>query len=362
MKITLNTEMFKDLVTRAMKCCSDNRLLPITSLLSIEVENTVLTLITTDASNYLYLRKADVNCDDFSVVVVAEKFSKLISKTTSETVTLELIQTETGAELRVTGNGTYSLELPLDEEGQLITYPNPVKDTTSGVEISLNTFRVANEVAKSSLAIPGPNTDGSCYLGYYMHDKVVTTNLEKLCCIDIPVFDSPMLISPEMMELLTVMTSDSANVIIGHERLTFVTDDCIVYGPVLDGVDTYRITELSELLNEGFSSMCKISKNDIVALLDRLTLFVDVYDENVIRLTFTRDGIVITSKKSSGSELIQYTHSENFKEFSCFVNIRFLLSQLKSYSSDIVELWYGEDNAIKIVENKITQMLALAEE
>ena len=91
-------------------------MIPITGLMSIELKDHKLTLTTTDAINYLFIVEDKVDGEDFCVVVQAETFAKLISRMTSETVSLELV----GEELRVTGNGEYKIDLPLDEEGELI--------------------------------------------------------------------------------------------------------------------------------------------------------------------------------------------------------------------------------------------------
>ena len=47
--ITLNTDMFKDAVGKAIKGAGLNKLIPLTSMIAIKVENNQLTLITTDA-------------------------------------------------------------------------------------------------------------------------------------------------------------------------------------------------------------------------------------------------------------------------------------------------------------------------
>ena len=108
--------------------------------------------------------------------------------------------------------------------------------------------------------------------------------------------------------------------------------------------------------------MCKVVKNNILGVLDRLSLFVDDYDRNEITLTFTDKGIICSNKKESGSELIEYLDSKNFKDFVCTIDIDMLTSQIKSQQSDSVEIWYGKSNAIKLVDGKVTQIVALSEE
>ena len=112
MKLTIKTVKLKEMVAKAVKGVGNNKLIPLTSLMAIELKDATLTLITTDATNYLYISEDKVVGEDFYVVVDANVFSKLISKMTCEDVTLE-IKSDIIA-LQVKGNGTYKIELPLD--------------------------------------------------------------------------------------------------------------------------------------------------------------------------------------------------------------------------------------------------------
>ena len=124
MKLTLKTEKLKEMVSRAVKGAGNNKLIPITSLMAIELENGTLSIITTDATNYLYVKEEHVVGQDFWVTVPVDVFSKLVARMTCENITLDL-NTELGV-LSIKGNGNYKIELPLDEDGNLIKYPDPL--------------------------------------------------------------------------------------------------------------------------------------------------------------------------------------------------------------------------------------------
>ena len=121
MKLTIGTTKLQDMVARASKGVGNNKLIPITGLICIEVKDNKLTLITTDATNYLYIMDDKFVNDDFYAVVDANMFAKLISKMTCENIVL----TVSDGVVAVKGNGNYKIELPLDENGQPIKYPDP---------------------------------------------------------------------------------------------------------------------------------------------------------------------------------------------------------------------------------------------
>lgn len=364
MKITLKTSVLQQMVGRSVKGASCNKMIPITELMAIQLKNNVLTLITSDATNYLYIRQDKVQGDDFYVVVRVETFAKLISKMTSEDISIELLEDK----LQVVGNGKYFIELPLDEEGQLIKYPDPAHITAenkiitkdSPVEIHLSTIRTVLTTNKAALAT---TMESPCYTGYYVGDEIVSTDTYKICATKVKLFETPVLISPEMMNLLDIMTEEKIKVSFASDNeLIFDTPDCVVYGTVLEGIEDYAITAINALVNEEFHSMCKIPKSAFLGVLDRLSLFVSVYDKNEIYLTFTRDGLLVSSKQSSGTEIIKYSDSKNFKDYTCAIDIGMLTTQVKAQTGDMVELWYGEENAIKMIDGNIIQIVALSED
>ena len=354
--LSIKTVVLQDMVGRVSKGASQDKLLPLTGLMAIQAKDNVLTLMTTDASNTLYIR-GEIKSDDFHCVVPVEQFSKLISRITSENVTFELANNI----LTVTGNGHYDIELPLDENGESIVYPNPLDsldDEYETAEVNLSTVKTILNTNKAALAV---TLESPVYTGYYVGDRVVSTDTYKICGYDAKLFDEPILISPEMMNLLDVMAQDKIEVRIFKDTLEFITNDCIVFGHKMEGIDEFAIDAIEELLDEEFESSCKVNKSDMLALLDRISLFVGAYDDKAIIVTFTEDGIDISSKQSNGVELIPYTESKSFKAYTCTISIDILTQQIKANSADVIEIQYGNDRSIKIVDGNITQVIALLE-
>lgn len=359
MQIKLNTLKLKEMVSKAVKGASLNKMIPLTELMSIKAVDNTLILVTTDATNYLYIKDENLECEDFEVVVKVDVFSKLISKMTCETVTLDIDSDK----LTVIGNGKYSIELPLDENGALIKYPDPLAEFDTSpelpcTEINLSTIKLILSTNRAALAT---TLEVPCYTGYYIGDKIVTTDTYKICATKIPIFENPVLLNPEMMNLLDVMTAEKVKCTWQDNKIVFTTPDCVVYGTVLAGIEDFAIDAISQLVDESFDSCCKVSKNELLNVLDRLSLFVDDYDRNEITLTFTENGIMCMNKQESGTELIKYLDSQNFKDYTCTVDIVMLMSQVKAQQADSVEIWYGKPNAVKMVDGNVVQIVALSE-
>lgn len=358
MKITVRTAVLQTLVAKSMKGASCNKMIPITGFMAIELKDHTLRMITTDSTNYLYVSEK-VEGEDFYAVVQAEVFSKLISKLTCERVTLEI----NDKILTVSGNGKYSIELPLDEDGELIKYPDPIATLPDSfgevVNTHLSTIKLILSTAKASLA----TTDEiPCYTGYYVSDKIVATDTYKMCGIDISILPTPALISADMMNLLDVFTDEHIDISYNDSKIMFTSQTCTVIGDKMESIEDYQIDAIEGLLDESFSSSCKISKTALLQLLDRLALFVSAYDKNGIYLTFTNEGIQVESKKSTSVETIPYMESTGYKPFRCCIDIEGFRSLIKANNSDAIVIHYGEDNAIKITDGNVTQVIALLED
>lgn len=362
MKLTINAEKLKEMVSRSIRGVGNNKLIPLTSLMAIEVKDNKLTLITTDATNYLYIIEDKVVADDFYAVVDANIFSKLVSKMTCENISLEI---KSGIwVLEVTGNGNYKIELPLDENGEPIKYPDPYSDKLSNATevgiVNRTTMQVILETIKPALAV---TLENPCYTGYYVGDSVVATDTYKIASMGVKLFDSEAkLISAELFDLLAVMTEEKITVRMCNDDVLFVTSNCIVCGKFMEGIEDYAIDAIMGLVETEFTSFCAVPKNALIQLLERLSLFVGPYDKNEIYLTFTKEGLQVSSKAANGIEIIAYTASSDFKDFTCSVDIQMLLQEVKSIQNDVIELYYGEDNAIKITDGNITIVVALLED
>jgi len=88
-------------------------------------------------------------------------------------------------------------------------------------------------------------------------------------------------------------------------------------------------------------------------------LFCSKYDNNGIDVKFREDSLVISSLKSSAVEEIEYTEFKNAEMFDMCIDVTLLLSHIKAYASDIVELHFGNPKCIKLVDGSVTQIIAL---
>ena len=95
-----------------------------------------------------------------------------------------------------------------------------------------------------------------------------------------------------------------------------------------------------------------------MSTLERISIFVGDFEDNVIKLHFTDKSIEIQSMSSSGIESVNYMEHKSATDFTAKINVAMLITQLKAYGSDSVEIYYGNDKLLKLKDGKLTQVIA----
>lgn len=360
MKLTLNASQLQNLVTKAIKGSSNNKLLPMTSLMSIDYDGKgKLALTTTDITNYLTvaINDASNSSEELHLVVMAENFAKLVSKMTSENINLEY---EDNTFTVSGGRSNYKIELPLDVDGSLIKLVSPEVSGKVGKTVKLTSIKNILTTAKSSLAT---TLNEPCYTAYYIGESVLSTDTYKICCIKEKLLDKPVLISSDTMDLLDLAEADLKCTMSG-DSIKFETDDGLysLSTKTYDGIESYSVDAISQLVESEFKSYCVLNKNDMLQALDRLALFVGSYDRNVINISFDAEQLVMTNKAQAGTEIVDYASEDKGVEFNCSIDIELLMSQIKAAPNDEIKLYYGLDNCIKIADDSTIQIISLFSE
>ena len=319
-------------------------------------------IVTTDGNNYVYV-SADVESDeDIEVVVYAEQFAKLIGKLTSEYVSFEIVD----GNLVVKANGTYTIELPLDENGEMIKYPDPISSVVHDVmpcEVSIADVKYAVDVAKSSLAT---TLERPALTNYYVGDSIFAADGCTVTEYRTKLFNVAIMVSPKFMNILSSFTTDNANVEIFDDCIIAKSDGMSVYCKVTEDTEDYELDAVRQFVETKFNNQCKVDKPQLISAIDRIALFVDKYDNDAIRLVFDNEGIVVSNVKSGSSEKIEYKekkvkNKKKFESSEVYINASMLMEQLKAYPGEVVTIEHGTDFAISLVSEQTTQIVSLME-
>lgn len=358
MKLELITSEFKRMVTCAAKGAGSDKLSPLTTYLGIDVKDNTLYLRTTDGSNFLVCKKPKVTCENFAVVVDCDSFVNLIKKTTSEHIILNVEDDV----IKIKGNGNYQIACVTDEHGEAFVFPAAENNfdllAFQPVKVKSKVFETVFEVNTASVS---KVLDTPVLTGFYFGTNgVMTTDSLKLCVFDVNVFKRDVLLSLDFVRLATLFTEEDVKVYFIDNDVVMETGNIVIYGSQMQDIETYPVEALQGLIQQEYSSKCVVKKALLLAALDRLNIFVTEYEKNGVTLHFTKDGLELYSKKAK--ELLPYDESENYKDFSCLLELPKLKEQIATIREDVVGFAYGNPNIILMEEPKVIHILSTMEE
>lgn len=359
--IKIKTEVLKNMLNKAIKVCSFNKMLPLTELMEVSIQNNVLNIRTTDnISNIFLQQKLEDDNQDMRVVVDATLFTSLINKITTEFVELNL----TDSSLTIIANGVYNLDLRVDESNEIIKFPEIEINTEEAKEFDLK--KLIKNLSICKAAIPD-HMDIMKLSNYYLKDRIIATNAFKITSVPNieQLQNEEILITKQLGKILIDLELSEAKYKIKNDMLTIIGDGLILISKINQDLDRYPLQGIDTMLKEKFDYSIKINRAKILNLLNRLNLFVAEYENNSINLLFKKDKLNITNVKETCNEDINYTNSldDQFKEFKCIINIVHLKEQLEALISDEVEIYFGaSDKAIKIVDGDIIEIISLMQD
>ena len=367
-KLVIETSTLQELVGKAVKGCSFVDVIPITGWMQLRTVNKedskYLEITTTDNVNFLTLRSGAIESSDFHIVVNAKLFSSLVGKLTTQTTSL-LVD---GNKLVVKANGVYNIELCFDMDGSAITFPcmNPenMEEQSQLNNLNIKSILTLNKSCKAEMK------EVPALYNYYMDsERILTTDFYRVCTNPVKAFNNPTCLTPELVELIPTVADDNGvkiscndtDVMIYSSKGTLFGKKC-----VQDDVDQYPVQDLVSIISEKLNYSCKINRTLLINALDRICLFTQLFESNMVNVKFTKENLTLGSSTNAGNEVISYLSPINNEEdinFNCNLDGAFLKNQLTSCTREDITLNFGSDNGIQIVcDNVILTLGSLDEE
>jgi DNA polymerase III sliding clamp (beta) subunit (PCNA family) len=355
----VETKELQKMLGKVMKGVINNKIIPITSLIGIKYLDGELSITAFDEYNYIQVFIDNVSGEDLEVTIPAYLFNNLIQKMTCKEIDI----TMDDSVLHIKGNGKYKIELPIDETGDLISYPEipEVEPKESGV-IKKTTIDSMLNVNKACLA---KNEAQKCFRGYHVSKGNVITGDTRIAAVNPKkIFKDSYLFCPEALELLSVIEDKEIEYERNEDIILFKSDNVYIYTVEQEDEEKFPYKEIKEFFNnlEELQS-CTLNKSEILGVLDRVSLFVNEMDESAIELVFDVKGVSIKSKQNTGAEVIQYKEKKKKnKPFSCIVNLNQLRTIISIQTEDDFDLYYGDSSCLKVVSKDIKFLISLVEE
>lgn len=359
-KVSLKTVVLKDLVSRAFKCCSLIDVLPMTMLMNLTVKNNTLYVKTTDNVNHFTAFANVQNVPDFEMTVDAKLFSSLVSKLNTEFTSLTL----EGNKVTVESNGTYNIALVAEENGDSIKFPE-IEITPIGASFHI-TGQEVKSILGMSKACKADNKDVPSSYNYYANaESVLTTDGEKACLNPVKITDIPIAITPNVMDLLSaVMDESGVDIYQNTDTVVFESTVARLIGKKAcqADVDEFPADALVEIVNTNADTVIKLNRTALLASIDRISLFSQPYDQDVLTLKFDNKKVTLLAMSTGSEEAVNYIDDKITSEidFKCEVKAPAFKEMLSACDQESLPIGFLQDNGIAMSCGSIKLLLSEA--
>lgn len=356
----IKTKILQKMLSKVMLGVSNNKLIPITSLIELKLSGDKLSITATDRVNFIKVTESDIKSKDFTVVVVADILNNLIQKITTDEISFKLL----GDCLEIkAGKGVYKFELPLGEDGSLIKYPAipEFKRSESGVikKEDVNSLLAVNKACLSQTLVHPWLT------GYHLSPQFASSGDTMIAAVNTAVkwFKSNFLMDSNCVKLLGAIDDKEIKYVRNGDEISFITDTVEIYSVELEDEDKFPYEDISAYFDDiNSNSQCQLVKSELLSALSRVLLFVKDYEDNEIILNFSKTQLSIKSKKSTGSEVLKYKDCANVQPFECNVNAKMLEKIVSVQPDDFVNLYFGDEACLKFASSRTKHLVALQTE
>ena len=274
-------------------------------------------------------------------------------KTTKDTVDLKV----TDNYLQVKGNGTYKVEIVSDE-----IYPAPDFEGDKVYKVSFDTLSKA--IAGGKNAKSNVPTDGVLYSYLIRHNSIITADAIKVYGGYVKgkgLDDLEILIPPTLANLLLVLDVEQVQLVVNEDITTLqaIGDNVVITGALAEGANEYPNVE--PLLHGEYPNVAELDVKQVLQSLDRLNLFIGLYDKGIIDLVFTGESLTLATVGKS-VETVPYIHPIDDVEFTVSVNSAYLKDLFSAVETSNVEVHFGQDETIKLESDYNIMLLAAADE
>lgn len=360
-ELIIKTKEFQDILNKAIKGMGNNKMVPITEMIGINAENDTISLLTTDGLNRLEVigKLSAPTIETVSVSVQGNNFAKLIQKMTTENIKLDVVENK----ITVVGNGKYVFPLPVDEDDNIICMKSIKDEDKSSMDtttVKSQLLKDVYEINKSAVAI---TMEQPQYVGYYFDsERSITTNSLKISSIEHGLVKNPMLLYSSFVSLFPLIDEDTVDIVHNDSSIYVIGKNILIKGLKMTELSLYPSTEIKTFLQTDLPHKVTISKQSLLNLLDRISLFVTPYDKNGIKLEFSKDGLNVWTVDGKNVELVPYVESNVTEPYKVMIDVTNLKMMLESNPDSNVVIYFGHPDIIKMCFGNVIQILALQQD
>ena len=365
MNIKLKTTDLKAVLAKVARGMGNNKFVPMTGLLGMNIADGRLRILSTDGTNTMQADMAVESDGAASFSVPGATFTRLIEKTSSDSVELEM----EGTSLTVRGNGKYTFAIPADEDGNAVTFDNISTDGIEGVEVKTETLRQSYEGTRQSLS-DRDNVEAHNGI-FFDKDGAIGTNGLKISQYRKPCVENPLFLPNRLVSFATLFDTDTVRIHYSDDgKVLIIGKGLVISGRQITDYDddtTFPVERIKGLVGREMPNKVTLKKATLSDIMDRMSIF-STMDKTILVLDFEEDGLVMSSSDGQRQERADYVGKPSFGKYSLRVDTQLLKPLLDSTQSAEVDVCYGQsDNDggasfLKLETDTTRHVIALVEE
>ena len=365
----INTEKLKIVCSTILATVDSNEVSRITETLELLVKNKILYLSVTNREYYAQV-KFNVDEDiDFHATVNANLFLKLIANTTSETVELNVSNTD----LEVKGNGKYKLPLIFEDDHLLVLPQITINNITQQFSISsdiLNSILKFNskELNKGIVAKPVQRL-------YYIDEQGCITFTSGACVNNFSL-EKPIkiLLNSKIVKLFKLFKSGDIEFTLGHDSISeeiiqtkvrFENNDISITALInnedslINSVPVKAIRDRASTLYDYSITLNRIA---LLNSINRMLLFTS-NSKDIIKpyskFIFNSSSLDIYDIDNINTENVSYVNNNlSLNEpYEALLDLTDLKTTLDNCNDQYINIRFGNHQAIVLAKNNIYNII-----
>lgn len=357
MAITLKTTELNYVCSKILSAVDSNGMSEITETLELILVNKILYLQITNREYFIKVKLSTELEGDFHATVHADLFLKLISKITTELITLDIDENN----LIISGNGNY--KLPMVYEGsELLSLP------TIEIVNETNSFTIPGKILNSILIYNSKQFSMGNIINpiqslYYVDENgaITFTNGATVNKFSLPV-SVKLLLNSKLVKLFKLFKNEDIRFIIGQDQISseiiqtkvkFISSDIELTSILpMNEVEIQKVPvqAIRDRAFKEYDTIAVLNRNELLQAINRLSIFSDsstAVDRSFGIFEFGTDKIIIKDINKVNSEVVKYSNTIIMSEnYTCVIDFNDIKLVLETTSDEFVNLSFGDHQAI----------------
>ena len=356
MKFKVKKEILLESLNNTARAISTKNLIPILTGIKFELKEDGLYLYASDTDvsirSFIPKNKLTSTSELGSIVIGGKYIVEIIRKLPNTDISIEVID---GYKLIVsTDNTEFNLNGINPNE-----FPNlDLDETKEPIVVNNGIFKdiINQTVFATSQSETRPLLTGINFKLFGNSFEVLATDSYRLARkyveIDKDIENEVNIVVPgkNLLELTKMLDDDTASVEMHlfSNKILFKYKNIVFLSRLLSG--TYPTT--SNIIPKDFNIELECKFDDLFNMIDRASLLTSDREKNTVKLTLTKDELMISSNSPEIGRVEEKMNISSDKEINISFSSKFMLDAIKSFNKDKVVLCMNNDSSPIVIKNK----------